>query len=274
MNAKQIRREAILRAEEITVGWLRAETYGQHAATAEQVAIARHVLVDGWRERARERDQLPPQDMAGSCKFATLFFKLAFGGMIEGAYEHQFNVLDGCKFDLSGQDLYADVGFDAEFLGNEEHLDSLRSCLPRVLKWMSRFDGLLSRRKWAPVAMFDGQPLPKRDKGKERDWTEHVQSLFAKRYGALRTALLDSGFSYDASSARYDRDGARVWYVAGTPSIQGALDLLTPYSQFTVKTVKTCHETIRDQLHRSTDEVVRSIIDAVEEQTEVLLEAA
>ncbi|MFP3637556.1 hypothetical protein [Paraburkholderia sp. SIMBA_054] len=276
MNSNRSSREALFREDEISLQWMTSETVGLFAATNEQIAIARHVLFDGWRKRAFERDEAPPADLAGACKFASLFFKIAFGGRIEGAHEHQFNVLKDRTIDLSNQQQFRGVGHDESFFGNEEHLDSMRSCLPRVLIWISALDALLSRRIWSSIHVGYGIEHPRRDRSAEYEWTAEVQAMFSPRYRVLRDALMANGFEYTVigSSLCFRRAGVNVWYQCGSPPTQRTLDLLRPYSQFTLKTEKTCHEVISDRLHRSTDEVLSQILAAFEVQAQALLEPA
>lgn len=122
-------------AQRITRDWLLRSTEGAFPLTAENLAIARSILIDGWTARALERGLQVPHDLEGACKFASLFVKLAFGGRIEGAWAHQYNVIAGQTIDLTGQSCAA--GHDPVFFGNRDHLASMESCLPRVQTWLS-----------------------------------------------------------------------------------------------------------------------------------------
>lgn len=129
-------------AQRITREWLLRSTEGAFALTPENVAIARSILTAGWRARALKRGLPAPPDLEGACKFASLFVKLAFGGRIEGAWAHQYNVIAGQTIDLTGQSCDAD--HDPVFFGNREHLASMASCLPRVQTWLSALEAQLT----------------------------------------------------------------------------------------------------------------------------------
>ncbi|MFY2597403.1 hypothetical protein ACOTHJ_15435 [Achromobacter xylosoxidans] len=129
-------------AQRITREWLLRSTEGAFALTPENVAIARSILTAGWRARALERGLPAPRDLEGACKFASLLVKLAFGGRIEGAWTHQYNVIAGQTIDLTGQS--CDAGHDLVFFGNREHLASMESCLPRVQTWLSALEAQLT----------------------------------------------------------------------------------------------------------------------------------
>lgn len=62
---------------------------------------------------------------------------------IRGHWGHQFNVVGGEVLDLTAKDNTAvPAGWhrhDAAWFGNDEHLDSLTSCIPRVVKWVESF---------------------------------------------------------------------------------------------------------------------------------------
>lgn len=127
----------------ITREWLLSSTEGAFALTPENLAIARSILTAGWTARALERGLSAPRDLEGACKFASLFVKLAFGGRIEGAWAHQYNVIAGKTIDLTEQS--CDAGHDPVFFGNREHLASLKSCLPRVQTWLSTLEAQITK---------------------------------------------------------------------------------------------------------------------------------
>ena len=128
---------------EISCEWLATDTVGLFTLSPETLATAKEVLMAGWKQRAAERGLPEPSDLAGACKFASLFAKIAFGGTIEGAYEHQYNVIHGKMFDLSEQAGHDGIEHDYTFFGNSEHLESLESCLPRVRGWIENLVDLL-----------------------------------------------------------------------------------------------------------------------------------
>lgn len=119
-----------------------------YAPTPENLAKAKAIVLRGWKARAKERSLPEPIDASGGCKFASLFFQALFGGEIKGNVNHQYNVLNGQVFDLN-EDCEDVRGFkrymqvyehDAEFFGNDDHLASMSSCLPRVMRWVAEFD--------------------------------------------------------------------------------------------------------------------------------------
>lgn len=74
-----------------------------------------------------------------AASLAACFTKLLFGGCIEGATSllHQFNVIDDEIFDLNANaadtKLHNAYSHDESFIGNEDHVESRISCVPRVL---------------------------------------------------------------------------------------------------------------------------------------------
>ncbi len=137
-------------ASEITSGWLQRESAGKYPVTPAAIAAAKRVVVDGWRARAAAAGKEQPADLDGACKFASLFCKLAFGGRIEGSWEHQYNVVDGNRLDLTELTKYAAVGHDKTFFGNREHVNSMRACLPRALEWVAALDAVLEQNRGVP----------------------------------------------------------------------------------------------------------------------------
>lgn len=128
--------------------WLSTDTPGFYPVTEDALILARQVALAGWRERTKERCWPEPKDLSGSCKFSTLLVKTLFGGVVQGHTDHQYNVVNGKVLDLNAdaddvQKLLAsgDVVYrhDLAFFGNDDHLDSMLSCLPRVACWSERF---------------------------------------------------------------------------------------------------------------------------------------
>lgn len=128
--------------------WLHDDRLGLYQVTEQSLEVARAIALEGWCERAGERQWPIPSDLAGACKFSTLFAKSLFGGVLQGTIDHQYNLIDGKIVDLNanaedvqalrtaGRDVYQ---HDEYFFGNEEHLDSMLSCLPRITLWRDRF---------------------------------------------------------------------------------------------------------------------------------------
>lgn len=106
------------------------------------------------------------------------------------------------------------------------------------------------------VVKFDKEALYRR--------TIDIQNTLNERYPELKAGLLDRGFKYETDDGKFVRDGVRVYYNAGDPSIQYRLDLLMPYSRFTVKTIDTVAVVIDDRLDREPAKVLDQILRAVE----------
>jgi hypothetical protein len=117
--------------------------------TPATIERAKAFLLTKWRLRAHDIGLDVPVDLTGSCKFSSLFAMLVFGGHLAGNSDHQFVVKNGVVLDLNAE--AADVGNLPEpyrqepgFIGNREHRQSMRSCLPRVLRWVEEFATLCS----------------------------------------------------------------------------------------------------------------------------------
>jgi putative endonuclease len=88
-----------------------------------------------------------PQDLAGACKFASMFAQRLFGGGLRGNVDHQYlqrddgRIIDLCalandvaEIRSKGRDPYR---HDRRWFGNAEHKASLRSCDERVDAWVA-----------------------------------------------------------------------------------------------------------------------------------------
>jgi len=98
-----------------------------------------------WCDRADENHQERPTDLSSACKFASLFSFAVLGGVVAGNHSHQFNIVNGTVFDLcagatdiSSKNVYF---HDQLFWGNDEHVQSVKSCVPRVAAWLKEFAG-------------------------------------------------------------------------------------------------------------------------------------
>ena len=139
---------------------------GPWPVTPECLELAKMVLWEGWNERAQDRGEKEPEDLSRSCKFSSLFVWKLFGGQIRGNELHQFLRLSSGKIlDLNAdardvQDLADPWRHDPEFWGNEDHLESLESCLPRVDLWVERFEILARSAGIARLNDEEVQPSP------------------------------------------------------------------------------------------------------------------
>lgn len=104
------------------------------------ISRAKAFLKEKWAERHKEMGREgEPSDMQGTCKFASLFAQALFGGDIKGNPDHQLLKVKDRILDLT--DIYDPNTFhhDKEFFGNPEHEESMKSCEPRVAKWVEEF---------------------------------------------------------------------------------------------------------------------------------------
>jgi hypothetical protein len=119
-------------------------------ATEENVERARNFVYEKWCERSEERfEPRRPTDLTNSCKFSSMFAREIFGGKLRGNQAHQFvELADGSILDLNkdARDVkelgnHAYHHDDEFYWGNPEHQDALKSCRPRVAKWVKEFLG-------------------------------------------------------------------------------------------------------------------------------------
>lgn len=125
---------------------------GRYVLDAMSLSIASSVAREGWNERRAERFLMPSKDMSGSCKFGSLFLRALFGGEIRGNSDHQYVIREGRILDLSAKardvaQLDDPYGHAADWFNDPDLRDSLESCLPRVVTWITRFETELSRLK-------------------------------------------------------------------------------------------------------------------------------
>ena len=115
-------------------------------ADPQNVAAARAFCLEKWRERSLQKfpNDAPPVDLAGACKFSSMFASVVFGEDIAGNWHHVFNVLAGEIVDLNAE--ASDVAgladpylVDAEFFEEPEFHESMRSCVARVSNWVEEF---------------------------------------------------------------------------------------------------------------------------------------
>ena len=110
--------------------------------TPEIIRMARTFLIQKWKDRAVELGRPEPDDLTGACKFASLFAQALFGGKLKGNWHHQYVLLpNGEKIDLVGGMTRDRVDYthDPEFWNNPEHVESMKSCAPRVKTWTNEF---------------------------------------------------------------------------------------------------------------------------------------
>lgn len=107
---------------------------------------AKSFLLNKWHDRAKEWGRDIPNDLSGACKFASLFAQKLFGGKIRGNKNHQFVQLENGKvIDLTDDSrmvkmLKNPYKHDKDFWENNTEIKkSLKSCEPRVEKWVKEF---------------------------------------------------------------------------------------------------------------------------------------
>lgn len=98
-------------------------------------------FIKKWKERAAELGRPEPENLAGACKFASLFIQALFGGEIQGNQNHQYNILpDGQRVDLTeGSPGSENYEHDEEFWSNPDHIKYMELCNPRVQRWVAQF---------------------------------------------------------------------------------------------------------------------------------------
>lgn len=118
--------------------------------TKHNIEVAKAFVLKKWKERASERGYKEPNDLSSSCKFSSLFAQKIFGGTIFGNENHQYVKLsNGIIIDLNidAEDvklLASPHSHDEEFWKNTEHKESMKSCIPRVNRWVEEFKKLTS----------------------------------------------------------------------------------------------------------------------------------
>lgn len=120
---------------------------GRYALTPETQRLADLVLEQLWAERNAERLISSP-DRSGSCKFAALLAREVFGGRLAGNENHVFVLRKGVILDLNlAQGDVLSLGDSAHHqdpiaLVNIDYHESMASCLPRVKRWIRKFEEL------------------------------------------------------------------------------------------------------------------------------------
>lgn len=115
----------------------------------ENIEAARALALSLWRERAASRLEPEPADLSDSCKFSALIAKALFGGAVCGNERHFFcRTDDGTIIDLNehaadvqairavGRDPYR---HDARFMARMDVREALKSCQPRVDRWLALY---------------------------------------------------------------------------------------------------------------------------------------
>ena len=122
----------------------RAARLGYSAAGFAQ---AKQFVFTKWCAFAAERQAAAPADLAGACKYASIFMQAVFGGAIRGHFEHQYNFIGGRLVDL-GHDAF-DVGrmthpylHELAYFSVPELQVSLNRCAARAQSWADEFMSL------------------------------------------------------------------------------------------------------------------------------------
>ena len=112
-------------------------------ATQDNIVKAKTFVLKKWQERAAERGKTV-DDLSNACKFSSMFAQRIFGGTIQGNYDHQYLVLSDRVIDLNDdamdvQKMSNPYRHDKSFFGKKDHKASMKSCEPRVEKWVEEF---------------------------------------------------------------------------------------------------------------------------------------
>jgi hypothetical protein len=147
-------------------------------ATPENIERAKVFALKKWVERFNERTipgsvKVAPADLSSACKFTSMFAQAVFGGRLRGNEGHQYVQLnDGTTLDLNmdasdvqrmirvfakdgrtgwfnddenpgnGHVYHGDPHqHDPKWFGNPDHIESMRSIVPRVNDWVKEFLG-------------------------------------------------------------------------------------------------------------------------------------
>lgn len=220
--------------KQITKSWLTKNTEGVFKFHEDDLENLKWFALQKWRERALERRLDEPDDLSSACKFCSLFVKILYGGKIQGNYDHQYNVIDGKRIDLSAdsQDVKQmdnPYRHDPLFFANDDHLDSLESCLPRITDWVSSYQ----------VKM--GKDL-----------------LLATKYGNIQTieGLIAKGVGVDFSHDAFIVEGT-LWIAPGTTPLELAIK-------------NECDETLNILFNLNAD-VKRSLLTAINKSPKIVM---
>lgn len=114
----------------------------------ENFSKAKMFFFGKWCQVASSRKLIKPTDLSSACKYGSLFTQSIFGGAVRGNYEHQFNIVDGRRVDLSHDSL--DVGrMSNPYLHEQSYFDipetraSLTGCSSRAEEWATEFMGTM-----------------------------------------------------------------------------------------------------------------------------------
>jgi hypothetical protein len=112
-------------------------------ATQDNIVKAKTFVLKKWQERAAERGKTV-DDLSNACKFSSMFAQRIFGGTIQGNYDHQYLVLSDRVIDLNDdamdvQKMSNPYRHDKSFFGKKDYKASMKSCEPRVEKWVEEF---------------------------------------------------------------------------------------------------------------------------------------
>jgi len=90
--------------------------------------------------------------------------------------------------------------------------------------------------------------------------TSKVQQQLNERYHFFKEALLVVGFTYDAQYSRFNRGQTIVWHSGGHPYTQYVLDMLLPFSHFTIRHPGVIWRQIDDTVERTQEQVVEELM--------------
>jgi hypothetical protein len=100
--------------------------------SAAEIERARGILRRGWAERAAELGRPEPVDLVAAA---------VFGGAVRANHAHAWVEIEGAVLDLTTmpREAVRDCRADPTFEHRREFAESLKSCRPRVRRWVAEF---------------------------------------------------------------------------------------------------------------------------------------
>jgi GNAT superfamily N-acetyltransferase len=175
----------------------------KYPQTDEWIGRAEEFLKEKWGDRRKEQGREASSDLHGACKFASLFAKVLFGGVIRGNVDHQLVKTATRIIDLTGMFDPNTFHHDKEFFGNPEHAKSMASCEPRVARWVKEFRQRYKEKKAAlspitqkkllvenPKLYAEARSDPRQVSLYGPEHEQELQEIYAKPKNSFKESLL------------------------------------------------------------------------------------